>query len=247
MTDFLRGMRLSLPIILGYLPVGFAFGVLAVQAGLTPVTVGLMSYFVYAGSAQLIAADLLLGGGASTAGIVLTTFVVNLRHMLMSAALTPYLKSWGRPLQAWFSFEMTDETFAANLGRFGSHGVSKGETLGLNFLSHLGWVVGGVAGALFDSVIGDIKPLGLDYALPGMFIALLLPHFRVPRRLAAACAGASLSVIFALLGMSQWNVMAATICAATLATFLPLPEKASGGPSDAGPPSSSGAKETARV
>lgn len=222
MTDFLRGMRLAIPIILGYLPVGFAFGVLAVQAGMTPVTVGIMSYLVFAGSAQLIAAGL-LASGTSTAGIILTTFVVNLRHLLMSAALTPYLKRWSRAEQAWFTFEMTDESFAANLGRFASHGVNKGEAFGLNCLAHLGWVMGGIAGALFDSFIGDVKPLGLDFALPGMFIALLLPHFHVPRRLLAVCFGASLSMIFALAGMGQWNVMLATVCAATLAAFLPMP------------------------
>lgn len=225
MRDFLTGMRLALPVVLGYLPVGFAFGVLAVQAGMTPVTVGLMSYFVYAGSGQLIAAGL-LASGVSTAGIVLTTFVVNLRHLLMSAALTPYLKHWSKPLQAWFSFEMTDETFAANLGRFASHGVNKRQVFGLNTFAHAGWVTGGICGALFDSAIGDIKPLGLDYALPGMFIALLLPHFHVPRRLLAVCFGASLSLVFAVMGAGQWNVMLATIAAATLAAFIPLREKA---------------------
>lgn len=222
MNDFFRGMRMALPIILGYLPVGFAFGVLAVQAGMTPVTVGLMSYFVYAGSAQLITAGL-LATGTSTAGIVLTTFVVNLRHLLMSAAMTPYLKSWSRPLQAWFSFEMTDETFAANIGRFAVSGANRGETFGLNFLAHWGWVTGGVLGALFDQLIGDVRPLGLDFALPAMFIALLLPHFAVPRRVLALCFGASLSLLFAVLGAGQWNVMLATACAATLAAFMPVP------------------------
>lgn len=222
MKDFFRGIRMALPIILGYLPVGFAFGVLAVQAGMTPVTVGLMSYFVYAGSAQLITAGL-LATGTSTAGIVLTTFVVNLRHLLMSAAMTPYLKSWSRPLQAWFSFEMTDETFAANIGRFAVSGANRGETFGLNFFAHWGWVVGGVLGALFDQLIGDVRPLGLDFALPAMFIALLLPHFAVPRRVLALCFGASLSLLFAVLGAGQWNVMLATACAATLAAFMPVP------------------------
>lgn len=221
MRDFFTGIRLALPVVLGYLPVGFAFGVLAVQAGMTPLTVGLMSFLVYAGSAQLIAVGL-LASGTGTPGIVLTTFVVNLRHLLMSAALTPYLRSWTKPLQAWFSFEMTDETFAANLGRFCSHGVNKNAVLGLNAFAHAGWVTGGVAGALFDSAIGDVKPLGLDFALPGMFIALLLPHLYLPRRLLAVCMGAAFSLMFALMGAGQWNVMLATMAAATLAAFMPL-------------------------
>ena len=129
MTDFLRGVRFASPIVLGYLPVGFAFGVLAVQAGMTPVIVALMSLFVFAGSSQLIAAGL-FSAGVGTAGIVLTTFIVNLRHMLMSAALTPYLKHWSKPLQACFAYELTDESFAANLGRFYAAGVNKGEEIG---------------------------------------------------------------------------------------------------------------------
>ncbi|MDL2266565.1 AzlC family ABC transporter permease [Desulfovibrio sp. OttesenSCG-928-G15] len=221
MGEFLTGVRLALPVVLGYLPVGFAFGVLAMQAGMTPLTVGLMSYCVYAGSAQLIAAGL-LAAGTGTAGIVLTTFVVNLRHLLMSAALTPYLRAWSKPRQAWFSFEMTDETFAANLGRFCSHGANKNVVLGLNTFAHAGWVIGGVAGALFDSAIGDVKPFGLDFALPGMFIALILPHIYIPRRLLAICMGAAFSLMFAVLGAGQWNVMLATVAAATLAAYMPM-------------------------
>lgn len=224
MTDLLRGFRSAIPIILGYLPVGFAFGVLAMQAGMDAVTVTLMSVFVFAGSAQLIAADL-FGGGTGTAGIILTTFIVNLRHLLMSAALTPYLKNWPKPLQAWFGFEMTDETFAANLGRFQQAGVNVRETLGLNAAAHCGWVAGSVLGALFDSAIGDVEPFGLDFALPAMFIALLVPHFAVPRRVLAVFSGAGFSLLFAVLGAGQWNVVLATLAAATLAAFLPMREK----------------------
>ena len=224
MNDFFRGMRLALPIVLGYAPVGFAFGVMGMQAGMTPATVALMSLFVYAGSSQLIAAGLLTAG-VGTAGIVLAAFVVNLRHLLMSAALTPYLRRWTRPQQALFSFELTDETFAANLGRFSSRGVNKGETFGLNVCAHICWVAAGLGGALFDSAVGDVQPLGLDFALPAMFIALLLPHFAVPARLLAACAGAAFSLCFFLTGAGQWSVMLATLCAATLAAFLPRPGK----------------------
>jgi len=224
MKDFFAGARLALPVVLGYLPVGFAFGVLAVQAGLSPLTVALMSYFVFAGAAQLIAAQL-LASGVGIAGIVLMTFVVNLRHLLMSAAMTPYLRTWSKGRQAWFSFEMTDETFAVNHARFTTHGVNKAVSLGLNTCAHAGWVIGGIMGALFDEAIGDLTYLGLDFALPGMFIALLLPHVHVPRKLFALCLGASFSLIFALLGAGQWNVILATLCAATLAAFMPFPHQ----------------------
>lgn len=219
-ADFWRGAVVALPVMLGYFPVGFAFGVLAVQGGMTPLTAGLMSYFVYAGSAQLIAAGLLMAGD-SALSIVVTTFVVNLRHLLMSAAVTPYLRSWSKARQAWFSFELTDETFALNLSRFCSVGVRPGEVFGSNVSAHWVWTLSSVAGAFFGDIIGDVKPYGLDYALVGMFIALLLPYVRIPRKFAAAILGGVFSVALALAGVGRWNVMLATVAAAALAAFWP--------------------------
>ena len=221
---FCSGLRYAMPIMLGYFPVGFAYGVLAVKAGLSPFWAGMMSFFVYAGSAQFIAVGMLVAG-ASVPAIVLVTFVVNLRHLLMSAALIPYLREWSRLRQAWFGFEMTDETFAVNLSRFSSVGVRPREVIAMNFFSHIGWTVGGVGGALFGDVLTDIKPLGLDYALVGMFVALILPHLRVRRRRLAVIAGGSLSVVLALSGAGQWNVLIAAACAASLAAFAPMKDE----------------------
>jgi hypothetical protein len=81
-----EGLSAGWPICLGYLPIGTAFGVLAQKAGLTPLQIGLMSIMVFAGSAQFIAVSM-LAVGASAPAIIATTFVVNLRHVLMSSAL----------------------------------------------------------------------------------------------------------------------------------------------------------------
>ena len=83
---FKEGLNAGWPICLGYVPIGMAFGVLAQKAGLTPLQIGLMSIMVFAGSAQFIAVSMLTGG-ASVPAIITTTFVVNLRHVLMSSAL----------------------------------------------------------------------------------------------------------------------------------------------------------------
>jgi 4-azaleucine resistance transporter AzlC len=90
--------RQTLPIILGYVPVGFAYGVLAQKSGLSGINTLLMSLLVYAGSAQLIAVGLFAAGAAPLA-IVATTFVVNLRHLLMSAPWRPICDPGTRP--AW--------------------------------------------------------------------------------------------------------------------------------------------------
>ena len=89
--QFLNGVRQALPIVLGYIPVGFAYGVLAQKNGLGLFNAVAMSVIVFAGSAQLISAGL-FGAAASPFTLIFTTFVVNLRHLLMSAALAPKLK-----------------------------------------------------------------------------------------------------------------------------------------------------------
>ncbi len=227
LSAVLSGMRQALPIVLGYVPVAFAFGVLARKTGMPATGAVCMSLMVFAGSAQLISVSL-LAGGASPATVVLTTFVVNLRHLLMSAALAPALRRWPRMLQALFAFQLTDETFALHVSRLpAAPGDARpepprAETLALNMTAQSAWVIGTIVGVFGSELVADVRPLGLDYALPAMFIALLLPYCRKARRfaLAAVLAGA-LSVLLALAGAGQWNVILATVCAATLCTLLP--------------------------
>ena len=213
---FLRGGRLALPIMLGYGAVSFAFGVLAAKVGMNALEAACMSFFVFAGSGQLIAVDM-MSSGMPIASIIFTTFVVNLRHLLMSAVMAPWLAPWSKPAQAAFSWQMTDETFALHMSRFPAAGVDKGEVFGVNVLSHSAWIGGGVLGALWGSVLGDISPMGFDYALAGMFIALLLPHCRIPRRLLAAIIAGAAGTLLTLNGMADWSVIIATSIGATAA------------------------------
>ncbi len=215
------GIRQALPVAMGYVPVGFAYGVLARKVGLSEWNTILMSLLVYAGSAQFIAVSL-FAAAASPLSVVLTTFVVNLRHLLMAAALSPFLRSWTRGQQALFAFELTDETFALHARRFPEHGAHRAETYALNATAQLSWVLGAVLGVFSSELIGDIKPLGLDYALAAMFVALLVGQMRSHLHILVAVVSAALSVGFMLAGAGQWNVMLATICGATLGTLLSL-------------------------
>ena len=113
------GAAKAMPIVLGYVPVAFAFGVLARQAGLSELNTVLMSLLVYAGASQFVAVGL-FGAGASPATIVLTTFIVNLRHIILSSALAPYMSKWKAGRLAAFGFQVTDETFALHAAGFAS-------------------------------------------------------------------------------------------------------------------------------
>ncbi len=207
--------RQALPIILGYVPVGFAYGVLAQKSGLSGMNTLLMSILVFAGSAQLIGVGLFAAGAAPLA-IVATTFVVNLRHLLMSAALAPYLRHWSKTRLALFSYQMTDETFALHAGRFARGETGTGETYGINVIAQSAWVGGTVLGLAASTLITDIRPIGLDYALPAMFIALLLGQLKSRRHLAVAVIAGLLSTALMLAGLDQSHVLTATIIAATI-------------------------------
>ena len=215
----LTGMTAALPIVLGYLPIGFAYGVLAQKAGLSALTTVLMSLVVFAGSAQLIAVGL-ISAGLSPVAIIMTTFVVNLRHMLFSAAIYPHLARWRKRELAAFAFELTDETFALHATRFDLGGAQKGEAFAINLTAHIAWIIGGGLGALAGRMVTDIERFGLDYALPAMFMALLVMQTRKPAHVWAAVLGGVLSVGLLLMGLDQWHVILATIVGAAFGAWI---------------------------
>ncbi len=213
----LAGMVRAIPIILGYLPIGLAFGILASTAGLSIYSAIAMSVFVFAGSAQLVAIGL-IDTGAALATITMTVFLINLRHLLMSAYLAPHLRYLQTWQQALFSYEITDETFAVHSSYFRRKGSPpKAELFALNHSAHLAWVVGTLLGALLGaSLTFDIEVYGIDYALPAMFIALLVMQVEHYRHVVIAVLSAGLGLIFYLNGMNQLYIILSTTIAATV-------------------------------
>jgi 4-azaleucine resistance transporter AzlC len=217
----LAGVVRAVPIILGYLPVAIAFGVLASTAGLSVFSAAAMSLFLYAGSAQLISVGL-IETGASVAAITITVFLVNLRHMLMSAYLAPYLSKLTTWQQARFAYEITDETFAVHAAHFRRHGVPPvNQLFALNHSAHLVWIAGTILGAWLGNLLSfDTAAYGIDYALPAMFIALLVMQMENRRHLVVALIAASLGLFFYLVGMNQLYIILATIIAAACGALL---------------------------
>lgn len=138
-TNWFRSISPAIPVMMGYLPIGFAYGVLAVNGGLTIFQTVLMSIIVYAGSSQLIAAGL-FAQAINPFSIIATTFIVNLRHMLMSAALAPHLKHWRSREVVAFCFELTDESFGIHSLRFERGEKNRKATLSINFICQLSWI-----------------------------------------------------------------------------------------------------------
>ena len=212
---YTEGVSRALPVVFGYLPVGFAFGVLSQQAGLSIINTILMSLIVYAGSSQLIAIGL-ISSGAGALSIIFTTFIVNLRHFLMSAAISPYLEKWRKAEIAAFAYELTDETFAIHATRFTENKNNKTITLVINFTAHISWITGSWMGAVTGNLITDIKPFGLDFALPAMFIALLVIQLKNITQIIVAVVAGCISIALLGYGISQWHVILAAVFGATL-------------------------------
>ena len=216
-----RGFFRGLPVMLGYFPIGFAFGVLATNAGLGIRDTLLMSLLVYAGSAQLIAVSL-LAGGAGLLALTITTLLVNLRHLLMSATLAPHLGHLSRLQQSLFAYQITDETFALHSVNFQKIETPvPAEIFTTNLAAHSSWigssVLGAWAGGLFT---GSLRAWGLDYALPAMFIALLILQLETRRHIFIALFSAFFSIILYWKLGGHWQTMLATLGGATLGLLL---------------------------
>lgn len=205
---------------LGYIPLGLAFGVLAAGAGLTPGSVAGMSIIVFAGSAQFLAVAM-LQAGSGLAAVTVTTFFVNLRHLLLSASLAPHLRRFGPVRLFPLAYELTDESFAVH-----SAGYSAGldpsyrELAALNAAAQVSWVASTTLGCLAGDLIPDPAALGLDFALPAMFIGLLAGQLNSGRRSFAAAAAAVGAVAGALVLPGSWNVILAAAVAATLGMLI---------------------------
>ncbi len=175
---FLLGARDTFPLIVGAVPFGIIFGALAVSNGIHPLTTAGLSLFVFAGSAQFIAVNL-IAQHTSVALIVLTTFMVNLRHALYGASIAPHTKHlsqrWLIPLAFW----LTDETYAVVVSKW----TNAQQTLPHLEWYHLGsslamygnWQLVTWIGILAGSQFQNAEQWGLDFAMAATFLGIVVP------------------------------------------------------------------------
>lgn len=222
---FRRGLRLGLPIFLGYVPVGAAFGILARTLGFTVFEACLCSATALAGAGQFIALSL-MGGGATAATTVIATSVVNMRYLLFGTTLSPHLHQTSLAAQSWLAFTLTDETFAVNIADR-KDGLSTAASMaGVGAISWAGWVAGTAVGALGAGVIGDPSRWGVDFAMPAMFAALFVALAEDRRHVVVGllAGGVALSLpMLSSLGIvvsPSWFVVIASMTAATAAAVL---------------------------
>ncbi len=216
--QFKEGAKAALPIVLGYLPVGMAFGLLARKAGLTTYEVALMSMLVYAGASQFLAIEMILKG-MGWFPIVLTTFFINLRHLLMSSTISLYFNKHPLRTLGLLSAQLTDESFAVAMSNTSKMENRPGYLFGLQMTSQAAWVSGSAGGALFGSLINH-DGYGLPFALPGLFICLLVLQIKNSRHLWIMILAGAASLFFKWAFPGNWYILLAALLASGMGVAM---------------------------
>ncbi|ROR05777.1 AzlC family ABC transporter permease [Erwinia sp. JUb26] len=225
-SSWREGVTDSLPIVIGYVPVAFAFGLNATKLGFTPLEAIFFSCIIYAGASQFVITAL-LSAGASLWIAALTVMAMDVRHVLYGPSLRQRISQKLNPRKTPFwAFGLTDEVFAAATAKLyrDQRGWSENWMLGIAFCSWLSWVAGTVAGAWSGNGLLDDYPAvegALTFMLPALFLSFLLASFqrRQSFTVIAALAGA-------LAGMMLFSIPVAIlsgIVTGCLAGLLPPP------------------------
>jgi 4-azaleucine resistance transporter AzlC len=214
-SRFAGGVRAGVPVILGYLGIGFAAGVVERAAGLSYAEVLLLSTVLYAGSAQFVVTSMLTLASPAPA-IVFTVFLLNLRHLLLAAALAPALRGVPAWKNALLGLQLTDETFVVAAGQAR---ITPAWMAGLNVSAWATWALANLAGAALP---GNTRALA--FALPCMFAGLLVFQVRHLGKtgdallISGAAAGAAVAIQLAAPGPAA--IIGATAIAATFGLLL---------------------------
>ncbi len=211
MEQFKLGFRSIIPIISGIVPFGAVMGSAFAEAKLEFWQAMLMNVTVYAGAAQLATTDLMKLNAAILV-VVTTGLIINLRFLLYSAAMSPYLKTASPFIKFICAFTLTDQSYAAmtaNVDSFKSNEEATQFYLGTAVSMGLAWHASVIAGFVF----GNFAPasLSLDFAIPLSFVALLIPTLKTSKHKAIALLSSILSLLFYSLPMKTGLIVTALI------------------------------------
>ncbi|NJN15029.1 MAG: AzlC family ABC transporter permease [Oscillochloris sp.] len=215
-SHFRAGFLAGIPLWLGAAPFGLIYAVSALSAGLTPAQTAAMSLFVFAGASQFTAVGMIAAGSGPFA-VVLTTLIVNARHLLLTASLLPYLRGLPKPALLGLAAQLTDESYALAIGKFLAGTGKPAFLAGANMSIYVVWQVSAWVGIWLGRSIPDPAAYGLDLVFPLTFIGLLVPLLRRPGAWPIALIAALISIITALLLPGGWHILFAAIGAGLFA------------------------------
>ncbi|AOT70666.1 AzlC family ABC transporter permease [Geosporobacter ferrireducens] len=170
-----EGFISALPLMLGYFPVAMSFGLLSKTTDISFRDSSLFSLLVFAGASQFMALDLIKTGVAA-GNIILATFLLNLRHLMMSASLSLRLREIKKHWLIFIAFGITDEFFS--ITSLSNRKLTAPFLLALHGASYCSWVFGTMAGYLAGAVLPMTVQSSLGIGLYATFAALLVPEIK---------------------------------------------------------------------
>lgn len=209
-TDIKRALKDTIPVFSGYIVLGMGFGILMQAKGYGVLWSLAMSVFIYAGSMQYLAIDL-LAGGATLLSAALTTLLVNARHLFYGISMVDRYKGAGKK-KPYMIFALTDETYSLVCNIEGSHRYC----FLVSLLNQIWWVTGSVIGAL----VGEVLPFsteGIDFALTALFVTVFVEQWKSTKDHLPAIIGVLASVLCLLVfGADSFLIPAMILITATL-------------------------------
>ncbi|SFC29920.1 4-azaleucine resistance probable transporter AzlC [Alkalibacterium subtropicum] len=210
----MSGMRASMPIMASYIALGIACGIVLYDAGVSVLAIFLMSALVYAGAAQFLTGSM-VALGAAVPSVILMVFFLNLRHILMSASISRYVKNKSLGFLGLFGHTLSDESFGINYSRFQTEHWTANEAMVTSLLNYSAWTLSTVLGGIIGSQF-TINTLIMNYALIAMFICMMVMQFVSKAHIIAGIVSVVLSVV--LTAVLKHNI--ALVIATVLASFI---------------------------
>lgn len=215
-SKFIDGAKKSIPITFGYVPMGIGYAAIAIKAGMNPLQTISMSFLVYAGAGQIIAASMLLSG-ASAMAIILTNFVVNLRYFVMSTCILNQVEDSNLPLNILAAHVTVDESFAMfSLSEDSSIWIY----LGIAITAWLSWCFGAAIGVIFLDLLPIVVTNSFNISLYALFVAILTPAIKENRQIALlVLITAVLNVVLSQF-LGNWSLIASTLICAGIGMYI---------------------------
>lgn len=214
----------TLPVLTGYMVLGFGFGILIKVNGFSLLHAFLMSLLIYAGSMQYVAIGLFTGG-ASLITVALTTLMVNARHLFYGISMIDRYKNMGMR-KPYLMFALTDETYSLVCSEHPN--VSEKERKHYYFLvslfDHIYWITGSVLGVVVGSLV-TFNSEGIDFVLTALFVTIFVEQWLSTKKHLPAIIGVGASVVcLVIFGSESFLIPAMLVIALALCLYKEVPE-----------------------